>query len=167
MPKHGRKASVVTQSVAQEATADVSAPQLPSRNLSQAVHHSEVHHKPYKSVPLSSKEEKRKDRILTKLCSKATSHITVPATPREGAVPPLSSGVVTQAPLTPDQVSLGDRQFSIRTEGLWEARSVDPIAPPPLSPVAQDQWVDPVPSQPLALPHMIPEHLQQLIAEVV
>lgn len=106
--KHGRKASVTEQSLAQAIPPGSPAPQQVSKDLT--VKGPISHHKAHKVSVSSSRDEQRRDKALKKICSKASSILSVvaPAIPAGDQVASVSS----------DQLSLRDCPISIPTEGL-------------------------------------------------
>lgn len=85
------------------------------------------HHKPYKQGVTPSKAEKRRDKVLTKLCDRASAHLVM-----AGPQVAVGDGALTQGgdhrPPTSDQVSLQDCLIDISTTELWGSGFLAPDA---------------------------------------
>lgn len=63
--------------------------------------------------------EERCDKVLNKLCDKASSHVQSSAASRGNVVSVMEAAGTSTSALTPDQVSLQDCPVSIQTSCLW------------------------------------------------
>lgn len=166
--RHGRQASVIEQSLAQVSSAAPSAMQPVMQDpmlKSTGSHHKS--HRGHKGATSSSRDEKRRDNVLNKICSKASSSLQAGVPSGETSVPPLRSPAEQLVSTTPDQLSLRDCPISILMEGLWGASSAisePPLLQPPVPPVPAQDSVLPESSAPQL---MGTEQLQRLIEAAV
>lgn len=124
------------------------------------------HRKLYKHGA-SLKAEKRRDKVLTKLCDKACANQASTEPPAPTVIAPLTPTVVPR-PVTLDKLSLQDCPVAISTDNLWGSTS----PPQPASsnpPVPQAPSVPaPAPVPPATVPcQLLPDQLQQLIEGAV
>lgn len=164
--KHGRKTGTVDHgqsdpvSVTHQPAREVSLEPSPDTPTSWA------HHKSHKH-DASSKAEKRRDKVLTKLCDKACANRASMGPPAPTVVGSLVPAGVPR-PVTPDQLLLQDYPVAISTDDLWgsaspsQAASSDP-------PVSQGPSVPPSAAlPPVAVPcQLLPDQLQHIIEAAV
>lgn len=124
-------------------------------------------HRGHKDATSSSRDEKHRDNVLNKICSKACSSLQAGVPTGETSVPPLRSPAEQLVSTTPDQLSLRDCPISILMESLWGASSAisePPLLQPPVPPVPAQDSVLPESSAPQL---MGTEQLQRLIEATV
>lgn len=165
--KHGRKAGTAGQSTDQVDTPCREVSHRTSKEASMVPKDSCPHLKPHRSTLTSSKDEKRRDKVLQKICARASSHIPASAPATDGLVPVSGISGEQRPSVTLDQLSLWDCPLTISTTGLWGSVSASNSAPPVSDPVAHEPAVDPTPSQASVCQHIGPEQLQQMIAAAV
>lgn len=122
--KHGWRASATDQGKSDNLSAIPPLAQEASKEPSPALHSARSHHKLHGHRVSSSKAEKRRDKVLTKLCAKASANLSAasPApVPRTTEAP-----VVVSRPTTPDQLSLQDCPVTVSTTDLWGSGSPTP-----------------------------------------
>lgn len=94
----------------------------------------------------SSKDERRRDKALKKICDKASSHS---AKSKDGIHPSGTEIPVERpSPMTPGQMSLQDYPVTIPTLGLWEPIENAFSAPRVDCPVVSESLVSPAPPSP-------------------
>lgn len=107
------------------------------------------HHKHNKSSSAAIRAEKRRDKVLKKLCDKASTQLPLSTTLRGDD---LLAREVTEARavlLTPDQMSLQDCPVSIQPASLWRSTTTPAPLPVPDS-IPTSNW-GPMPSSSMAV----------------
>lgn len=115
--KHGRKHSSAPQRQSGDESASF---QDPAQSLVAPSSH--AHHKSRKHGSALERVEKRRDRVLTQICAKASSDLQSSTT---------SAPLQSSRPATPDQLSLRDCPVTISTSNLWGSVPADLVTAPP------------------------------------
>lgn len=116
--KHGQKAMVQEPSSSMQGESGSKDVQgaIPSGKIPGSMD-SHSHRKGAKHSSASSRVEKRRDKVLKKLCDKASGHRSLPPVGGTSAIP---SDVMDQGlALTLDQMSLQDCPVTIQASDLW------------------------------------------------